>query len=158
MDLTPVVLTPTRAEWAEQVGFPPELIAVGGAVLVVCGAMMWAGRWRRWLTANVPSAGRPPATASVLLPTPYVCIGFGLLLIVVGLYPRLSSLVNAAVSLAGFGCLFFALLGYVLVTPRNLERIFGRHPGGTRITRLFLVPWIHRFLEEHFSPHHQRLG
>ncbi|HVM00793.1 MAG TPA: hypothetical protein VM324_16000 [Egibacteraceae bacterium] len=157
-DFAAAVLATTRAELAEEVGFPPELIAVGGAVLLVCGVMMWAGRWRRWFTFNLPSSGDLPITAYYLMSAPYVCTGIGFLLVATGLYVHLPGVVFGVLFVACIACVFFSILEWVFVTARNLEKLFGRHPHGTRVTRLFLVPWIHRFLEEHFSPQHHRVS
>lgn len=152
------VLATTRTQFVEDLGAPPELIAVGGAALLFCGVMMWAGRWRRWFTFNLPSSGDLPITAYYATSMPYVSTGIGLFLLTIGLVPYLPGVAVGTLFVASVCCVFFAILEYVFVTSRNLEKLFGRHPDGTRLTRLFLVPWLHRFLEEHFSPRPQRFG
>lgn len=122
------VLATTRAELAEEVGFPPELVAIGGVALLVCGVMMWAGRWRRWFTFNLPSSGDLPVTAYFLMSAPYVCTGIGLLLLAFGLFPYLPGVAVGALLLASVCCILFSILEWLFVTQRNLEKLFGRHP------------------------------
>jgi hypothetical protein len=133
-------------------GVAAGVLLVLGLLLLLGGVMTWTGRWRRWYTSGLPARGRLPPTAYWLPAVPYLSVGAGVLFAAVGASPYLPRAALAAMLLLALPCFLLVAGLFAFVAARDVEAFIRERPAGTRVSRLVIVPWVHRFLAARFSP------